>query len=715
MTTRDVLSTSLDQLKLDDVQIGVDFYKHLLTTRPEIRRYFKGYENAIADDIEKSDLFKKQGPILISAVHEMIDKADNPDELKAFAESILDRHMKREIHLEPHLWTEFWPVFTEFMKTKVIMDEATEKIWIDTGRSFASLILQHLKAVLQASLENLKPDDSDAGAEFYAFFLTSLPEVRQYFKGFETATADEIKNSEFFKRQGQILVSSIHEMVQRADSPDEFETFAGQILDRHMKRKIHINPPLWSAFWPVFVEFLKTRKQIDETAENAWIEIGTHMTLAALKHVKALLTESLKNLKADDAQAGADFYKHLLTVRPHLRHYFKGFEKATPEEIAASEFFKKQGQVLLAAVHEMVEKPKTAAELITFADSILDRHLKKNIYLESHLWKDFWQVFVEFLKTKSELSEEAECAWLEIGTHFSSAILNRLKSLLIASLSSLPTDDPQVGIDFYKRLLKDRPEAKKYFKGYENASDDDIQNSEFFKKQGQLLLTSIHQLAEKADNADDFEMFTKDLLDRHIGHGIFLETRLWTEFWIVFVDFLRTKGEVSDVTSNAWFAVGRFLRAAAFDRLRNLLVASLTEIKTDDLQTGVEFYKHLLTARPDVRQYFKGYENASAEDVQNSDFFKKQGQVLIAAMHEMAEKSACPGQISAFAADIIDRHLKKDVHLDPKLWMEFWPVFVDFLKSRSNVSEAVAQAWIEVGTTFAAACVEHLKSVGEPC
>ncbi|KAM3716859.1 Globin-like protein [Dirofilaria immitis] len=50
-------------------------------------------------------------------------------------------------------------------------------------------------------------------------------------------------------------------------------------------------------------------------------------------------------------------------------------------------------------------------------------------------------------------------------------------------------------------------------------------------------------------------------------------------------------------------------------------------VGSDDaaIQHGLNFYKYLFEHQPSVRVYFKGAENFSAEDVQNSDRFAKQG------------------------------------------------------------------------------------------
>ncbi|GMR59117.1 hypothetical protein PMAYCL1PPCAC_29312, partial [Pristionchus mayeri] len=60
----------------------------------------------------------------------------------------------------------------------------------------------------------------------------------------------------------------------------------------------------------------------------------------------------------------------------------------------------------------------------------------------------------------------------------------------------------------------------------------------------------------------------------------------------------------------------------------------------DKLQNGRDFYKFMFTNFPDLRVYFKGAEKFTADDVQKSERFEKQGQRLLLAVHILAETYA---------------------------------------------------------------------------
>lgn len=78
--------------------------------------------------------------------------------------------------------------------------------------------------------------------------------------------------------------------------------------------------------------------------------------------------------------------------------------------------------------------------------------------------------------------------------------------------------------------------------------------------------------------------------------------------------------------------------------VRNLLLDSLKSLSIDpqNEQNGKDFYKYFFTNFPDLRKYFKGAEHYTADDVQKSERFAKQGQRLLLATHFVAVSSDRP-------------------------------------------------------------------------
>ncbi|ETN72455.1 globin, partial [Necator americanus] len=103
-----------------------------------------------------------------------------------------------------------------------------------------------------------------------------------------------------------------------------------------------------------------------------------------------------------------------------------------------------------------------------------------------------------------------------------------VKKHTVASLANVPVGKDQHGKDFYKFFFTNYPEVRKYFKGAEEFTADDVQKSERFDKQGDAILLSVHVLANVYDNEPVFRAFVRDNLNKHASRGV--EPSLWKVF-----------------------------------------------------------------------------------------------------------------------------------------------------------------------------------------
>ncbi|EYC13445.1 hypothetical protein Y032_0044g998 [Ancylostoma ceylanicum] len=142
-------------------------------------------------------------------------------------------------------------------------------------------------------------------------------------------------------------------------------------------------------------------------------------------------------------------------------------------------------------------------------------------------------------------------------------------SLSVAGLGKTP-DKVQNGKDFYKYFFTHHPEHRKYFKGAENFTADDVQKSDRFEKLGTSILLSVHILANTYDNVSVmdkwnyrrqmtfdavFRAFCRDTIDRHVNRG--LDPALWKAFWPIWMAFLESKGATLSADQKAaWDALG---------------------------------------------------------------------------------------------------------------------------------------------------------------
>ncbi|VDO40673.1 unnamed protein product [Heligmosomoides polygyrus] len=118
------------------------------------------------------------------------------------------------------------------------------------------------------------------------------------------------------------------------------------------------------------------------------------------------------------------------------------------------------------------------------------------------------------------------------------------------------TDDKiHNGRKFYEYLFSHHPELRKYFKGAESFTADDVSKSDRFEKQGNSILLAVNVLANTYDNEDVFRAYVRDTIDRHVTRG--LEPNLWKAFWGIWEKFLESKGSALTADQKtAWDTLG---------------------------------------------------------------------------------------------------------------------------------------------------------------
>ncbi|MFH4973939.1 hypothetical protein AB6A40_000648 [Gnathostoma spinigerum] len=305
-----------------------------------------------------------------------------------------------------------------------------------------------------------------------------------------------------------------------------------------------------------------------------------------LKKIRHLCLKSLEKVKPgtdeEHLKHGTGIYTTMLAGHPDLRHYFIGHENYTEEQIEKSAFFKKQGQKILTSIHMLANSYDNPAAFKAYTRDVVDRHERINVELESKLWKEFWDIFLEFLAKHETVDDETKAAWHELGTKFSEEAvkhhhidhehLKHEREILMKSLHKvepgLNAHGIQNGLDLYKVMLGGHPNLRKYFKGKEHFTPDDIQKSIFFKKQGQRLLVAVHVLAASYDCPDTFRAYIRDLLERHERIDVHLEADVWKMFFDeILLEFLAKKETVSDEEKKAWHELGHHFVDETLDYL----------------------------------------------------------------------------------------------------------------------------------------------------
>ena len=154
------------------------------------------------------------------------------------------------------------------------------------------------------------------------------------------------------------------------------------------------------------------------------------------------------------------------------------------------------------------------------------------------------------------------------------------------------------------------------------------------------------------------------------------------------------------------------MSAAVAQHVKTSLKAANLGKDEQALQDGKDFYKYFFTNFPTLRVYFKGAENFTAEDVQKSERFEKQGQRILLAVHILAETFENPSVFNAYIRETINRH--RQYKMDPALWLAFFTVFTGYLGTKTTLTKDQQDAWAELGKVFNEEAQKHLKESGLP-
>ncbi|PIO70941.1 globin [Teladorsagia circumcincta] len=141
-------------------------------------------------------------------------------------------------------------------------------------------------AALESVALGTTPEKVQNGKDFYKYLFTEHPEVRKYFKGAESFTADDVQKSDRFAVQGMALLTSVHILADTYDNEMIFRAFVRDLMNRHKERGL--DPKLWKDFWGIFEKFLENRKPLTADQKTALDTMGTRFNDEAQKQLAAL-------------------------------------------------------------------------------------------------------------------------------------------------------------------------------------------------------------------------------------------------------------------------------------------------------------------------------------------------------------------------------------------------------------------------------------------
>ncbi|VDN04954.1 unnamed protein product [Thelazia callipaeda] len=174
---------------------------------------------------------------------------------------------------------------------------------------------------------------------------------------------------------------------------------------------------------------------------------------------------------------------------------------------------------------------------------------------------------------------------------------NCMKVLNEAATVGTDQTSVQHGLNFYKYMFKNYPDLRKYFKGAEHYTPEDVQNSERFVKQdkiffcitcifcicyvckflkfkgiyltsiinflvsgiwyvlGQRILLAIRIIVNTYNDHETFLAYARETVNRHVKFK--MDRNLWMGFFLILVEFLKEYTEVNTETEQSILQIGK--------------------------------------------------------------------------------------------------------------------------------------------------------------
>uniref|UniRef100_A0A0N4ZZH3 GLOBIN domain-containing protein n=1 Tax=Parastrongyloides trichosuri TaxID=131310 RepID=A0A0N4ZZH3_PARTI len=143
-----------------------------------------------------------------------------------------------------------------------------------------------VKNLTRKSIDVLRLDDEKSaiphGLDFYKYMFKNAPQLRQFFKGAESYTPEQVEKSERFAKQGIRQMLAMHILASCYDDQPTFLAYTRETANRHRVYKIPEN--IWDAFFPLWVDFLST-KGLTAEAKSAWLQLGKTFTDEFHRHL----------------------------------------------------------------------------------------------------------------------------------------------------------------------------------------------------------------------------------------------------------------------------------------------------------------------------------------------------------------------------------------------------------------------------------------------
>ncbi|CAI2348498.1 unnamed protein product [Caenorhabditis sp. 36 PRJEB53466] len=145
-------------------------------------------------------------------------------------------------------------------------------------------VRDHCVKSLEEKMVGTEAKNVTNGNAFYQYFFTNFPDLRVYFKGAEKYTAEDVKKSERFDKQGQRILLACHLLANVYDNEEVFKAYVRETINRH--RIFKMDPALWLAFFTVFTGYLASSGTLTDQQRAAWMSLGNDFNDECQVHLK---------------------------------------------------------------------------------------------------------------------------------------------------------------------------------------------------------------------------------------------------------------------------------------------------------------------------------------------------------------------------------------------------------------------------------------------
>uniref|UniRef100_A0AC35UDR0 GLOBIN domain-containing protein n=1 Tax=Rhabditophanes sp. KR3021 TaxID=114890 RepID=A0AC35UDR0_9BILA len=145
--------------------------------------------------------------------------------------------------------------------------------------------VQTVGELTRRTLLKFKLEDPESaaqnGKDFYTFLFTAAPDLRNFFKGAQTYTSDQIQGSERFAKQGFRLLLSQSVLSKIISDEALFTSYIRELILRHKMFKIPND--IWPAFYPLYIAFLESKMSLTADEKKAWTILGEKFVAETVK------------------------------------------------------------------------------------------------------------------------------------------------------------------------------------------------------------------------------------------------------------------------------------------------------------------------------------------------------------------------------------------------------------------------------------------------